>query len=139
MLIENTLENPGSIRAMHVVACLAVLGLALIYGPVLLTCEQTMLLSVAGAGREPQGMILALLGICSAAGLAVIVVLLYSIASFRPEAPTTGFRLKPVKELLWALAPVAIVVGFALPAIQPLVAKGHASTMVAESGYRCTA
>ncbi len=139
MLAGHLLVQPLRVQGLRLAAMLATGGLFLAYGPAFLDCERNSLDYVAGIARHAEGVNLALLGICSAAGLAVLVVILHSIGTFRATGQSGSFRLNPFKELLWALVPVAIVIALALPSIQPLVAGGNAiyAATSAAAGYSC--
>jgi len=57
---------------------------------------------------------------CVAAALAVFGALLYSVAAYRhaPQAATDSMELRKAKELAWTLAPIAIMIAAAAPAIK---------------------
>lgn len=133
--------QPFRVQGLRVAALLATGGLFLAYGPAFVSCERLALGYMVGIARHAQGANLALLGICSAAGLAVLVLILYSIGTFRAAGQPGSFRLRPFRELLWALVPVGIVIALALPSIQPLVAAGGNVTVpaaaLAEASYSC--
>jgi cytochrome c oxidase subunit 2 len=60
--------------------------------------------------------------ICAAVTLAVFVVMIYSVATFRigREVRTLSFRPKALIEVVWTLIPIVILVSAALPAMRML-------------------
>jgi cytochrome c oxidase subunit II len=61
--------------------------------------------------------------ICAAVAAVIFSVMLYSVATFRsaPGAGTAAYRHSTIVEVLWALIPIAILVGAAAPAVRALV------------------
>lgn len=114
----------------RVLAGMIVVGLILIHGPLVVTCE-TVAAGLAGSIRGDTVQ-LALLGFCSAAGLAVIALIIHSIVSFQAAKESRRFPAGAVREFVWALVPAIIVVTAAWPAIRPIVVKSENSTMQAD-------
>lgn len=139
MLASTLIVQPLRVQGLRIAALLATGGLFLAHGPAFLSCERLALGYMTDIARHAQGVNLALLGVCSAAGLAVLVLILHSIGTFRAADKTGAFRLHPFRELLWGLVPVAIVIALALPSIQPLVASGNATdpAVMPGAGYSC--
>lgn len=138
MLANPIPVQPPRIRGLRIAALLATGGLFLAHGPAFISCERLAMSYMADIAHG-QGVHLALLGICSAVGMAVLVLILHSVGTFRAAGQPGSFRLSPTRELLWALVPVAIVIALALPSIQPLVAGGNTidPAVMAEARYSC--
>ena len=60
--------------------------------------------------------------ICATIAVAVFVVMIHSIATFRllPEAQPTAFDRSTGTEVLWAMIPILIVIAMVLPALKAL-------------------
>lgn len=131
MLLETSLPKQRVNPYACVIAGLIVAGLALVYGPLVITCETV----VAGLASPLQGSTvnLALLGICSAAGLAVLAAIIHSVASFQAAESGSRFPIEAAREFVWALIPALIVIGAALPAVEPIV-MGSQSKAVQTGG-----
>jgi len=76
------------------------------------------------------------LWLCVAGGLLVLCCIVFSVANFRAgEANAAAFARRRVRELFWALTPMAIVIAAAAPAVrdaEPQFAqKNRASTAIA--------
>ncbi len=68
-------------------------------------------------------MYLTLLWICFGLAAAVFAVMLYSIAAFQqpPDTSPAKQRHSKLLEVLWAIVPIVILVGMAVPAVKALV------------------
>jgi cytochrome c oxidase subunit II len=64
------------------------------------------------------------LWLCAAVSVAVFAVMLYSIATFprSPAGTAATFRHSRLSETLWAMIPIGILIGTAVPAIKMLLA-----------------
>ena len=62
----------------------------------------------------------AILWACAIVAVIVFGVMVHSIATFRggPGPAPAGFRLAILREVIWALVPIAIFIGAALPAVR---------------------
>ena len=124
----------------------AVAGVLLFSGPSLVTCEQLSEIQAVEALQRMAGLHWVLLGGCMIAAISVFALLLHSILSFRsePQTEVRPFRRKAAREVMWALIPVAIVVGLAIPAVQT-VGLGQENGFLTPGstsltpGYRCHA
>lgn len=122
----------------RILAGLLVVGLVLIHGPLVVTCE-TVAAGLAGTIRG-NTLRLALLGFCSAAGLAVIALIIRSIVSFHAaKEPRSRLTVGAVREFAWALVPAIIVIAAAMPAIRPIVLSGQGQSLQADQAaeYAC--
>ena len=109
-------------------------------GPALVTCTRSSAASVALLMSNLHGLHLAILWGCAAIGGIVVGFMLYSIATFPflKGTGTTAFRARAVVELVWALIPVAILIGMAAPAVRGFLATAEAApTQASNPGYRC--
>lgn len=70
------------------------------------------------------GIGLCVLGICAAVTLVVFGVMIHAIVSFRAnEAGVTRFAHNTATEIVWALIPMLILIGTAIPAVNAWLAE----------------
>ena len=135
-------DRVGRMTLLTLAAAAMLCGLLLASGPALLTCTRNTTAEVALLLRNLQGLHLAILWGCAAIAVVVVSLMLYSIASFplRNNAGTAASRAHKPVELVWALIPVAILMGAATPAVQGFLGSADASAQTvttASPGYRC--
>jgi heme/copper-type cytochrome/quinol oxidase subunit 2 len=68
-----------------------------------------------------------ILGVCGVIAAAVFATMIYSIVRFRtsPSSGLTSFAHRKTTEVLWALIPIAILVGTAVPTVKTLLTVDH--------------
>ncbi len=137
---QETFDHPAKARLTRFMAAAVVAGSVLATLPTLMTCGGVTLLEVAGTARQTHGIHLAALGIGTAVALLVCGTLLYSISTFRAtgEQASVGVR-RAIKETIWGLVPVAILIGAALPAVHAFVVTDVPGDrpLVSTASHRC--
>ena len=70
---------------------------------------------------------------CAAVSIAVFVVLIHSIATFRRTSGDGTHRRNAAAEVFWTLVPIAIVIATAAPAVRTLVSPVSGTETVQEN------
>jgi heme/copper-type cytochrome/quinol oxidase subunit 2 len=136
---QETLAHPAQAKLTRFMAAAVVAGILMATLPTLMTCGGVTLLEVAGTARQTHGVHLAILGIGTAVALLVCGTLLYSISTFRATGEQASGVRRAIRETIWALVPVAIVIGAALPAVHAFVVADVSGTgqAVPSASHRC--
>jgi len=133
-------DRVGRMTLLSLAVGAIVCGLLLASGPALVTCTRSSAAMVTILMRDTHGLHLAIMGGCAAVGAVVVGWMLYSIGTFplRKSTGTGAFHAQKVVELVWALIPVAILIGMATPAVREFLATTAAApAQVSNPGYRC--
>lgn len=137
---EETIDQPARSKLTRFMAAAVVAGIVLATLPTLMTCGGVTLLEIGATARQTHGIHLAVLGMGSAIAFGVCGVLLYSIGTYRvtDEPRSSGIRMA-IRETVWALVPIAILIGAAMPAVHALVAADfpERSQTLPGANHRC--
>jgi heme/copper-type cytochrome/quinol oxidase subunit 2 len=92
----------------------------------------------AELAQRSHGLHAALLAVCASLAVVLFAALLYSIMSARMrhaghETPAMR-KPRPIKEALWALIPIAIVIGAAAPAVRVYLSDTGATASASSTG-----
>jgi heme/copper-type cytochrome/quinol oxidase subunit 2 len=76
---------------------------------------------------------MSILWICGFVAATVFAVMIHSIATFRRTSADAGAHPSALAEIIWAIVPIFIMVGTALPAVRMLASQHATSTVQAHN------